>query len=146
MGLYNGHQISDALKESINEDASGEYMNKKVFVVEDDQDIREALAELLESEGYDVTTAENGQIGIDKLSQASQLPNLILLDLMMPVKDGFQFYAEKAADPNLSSVPVIVMSADGHILDKQKKLQAQAYIKKPVDIDHILNMVDQFCQ
>ncbi len=121
-------------------------MNKKVFVVEDDQDIREALAELLESEGYDVTTAENGQIGIDKLSQASQLPNLILLDLMMPVKDGFQFYAEKAADPNLSSVPVIVMSADGHILDKQKKLQAQAYIKKPVDIDHILNMVDQFCQ
>ena len=121
-------------------------MNKKVFVVEDDQDIREALAELLESEGYDVTTAENGQIGIDKLSQASQLPNLILLDLMMPVKDGFQFYAEKAADPNLSAVPVIVMSADGHILDKQKKLQAQAYIKKPVDIDHILNMVDQFCQ
>lgn len=121
-------------------------MNKKVFVVEDDQDIREALAELLESEGYDVTTAENGQIGIDKLSQASQLPNLILLDLMMPVKDGFQFYAEKSADPHLSSVPVIVMSADGHILEKQKKLQAQAYIKKPVDIDHILNMVDQFCQ
>lgn len=121
-------------------------MNKKVFVVEDDQDIREALTELLESEGYEVTTAENGQVGMDKLSAASQLPNLILLDLMMPVKDGFQFFAEKSADPTLSSVPVVIMSADGHILDKQKQLQAKAYIKKPVDIDHILKMVDLHCQ
>lgn len=121
-------------------------MNKKVFVVEDDQDIREALTELLESEGYDVTTAENGQVGIDKLSAASQLPNLILLDLMMPVKDGFQFFAEKTAHPILSSVPVVIMSADRHILDKQKKLQAKAYIKKPVDIDHILKVVDEHCQ
>lgn len=121
-------------------------MSKKVFVVEDDQDIREALTELLESEGYEVTTAENGQIGMDKLSAASQLPNLILLDLMMPVKDGFQFYAEKSANPIFSDVPVIVMSADGHILDKQKQMRAQAYIKKPVDIDHILRVVDQYCQ
>lgn len=121
-------------------------MSKKVFVVEDDQDIREALTDLLESEGYEVTTAENGQIGIDKLSAASHLPDVILLDLMMPIKDGFQFYAEKSAIPEFSDVPVIIMSADGHILDKQRQLKAQAYIKKPVDIDHILKVVDHYCQ
>lgn len=119
--------------------------HKKILLVEDDQDIRETLIELLESEGYEVVPAENGQIGLDKLSSAPTLPNLILLDLMMPVKDGFQFCAEKEANPKFANLPVVVMSADGHIRQNQLRVNARAYLKKPVDIYEILNIVEKFC-
>lgn len=117
--------------------------NKKILLVEDDQDIRDTLVELLEGEGYEVLFAENGQIGLDKLSQASQLPNLILLDLMMPVKDGFQFCAEKEANPKIAHLPVVVMSADGHIRENQLRVNAKAYLKKPLDIYEIINIVEK---
>ncbi len=117
--------------------------NKKILLVEDDQDIRETLVELLEGEGYEVLFAENGQIGLDKLSQSSQLPNLILLDLMMPVKDGFQFCAEKEANPKIAHLPVVVMSADGHIRENQLRVNAKAYLKKPLDIYEIINIVEK---
>ncbi len=120
-------------------------VNKKILLVEDDQDIRETLVELLEGEGYEVLFAENGQIGLDKLSETSELPNLILLDLMMPVKDGFQFCAEKEADPKIAHLPVVVMSADGHIRENQLRVNARAYLKKPLDIYEIINIVEKHC-
>jgi CheY-like chemotaxis protein len=120
-------------------------INKKILLVEDDQDIRETLIELLEGEGYEVIFAENGQVGLDKLSQVKMLPNLILLDLMMPIKDGFQFCAEKDADPKLAHLPVIVMSADGHIRENQKRVNASAYLKKPLDIYEIIEIVEKYC-
>ncbi|MBC7713535.1 MAG: response regulator, partial [Rhizobacter sp.] len=107
-------------------------INKRILLVEDDQDIRETLIELLEGEGYEVFFAENGQVGLDKLSQSTILPNLILLDLMMPIKDGFQFCAEKDANPLIAHLPVVVMSADGHIRENQQRVNARAYLKKPL--------------
>lgn len=120
-------------------------LNKKILLVEDDQDIRETLIELLEGEGYDVLFAENGQIGLDKLSETSSLPNLILLDLMMPVKDGFQFCAEKEANPKIAHLPVVIMSADGHIRENQQRVKATAYLKKPLDIYEIINVLEKYC-
>ena len=118
---------------------------KKILLVEDDQDIRETLIELLEGEGYEVISAENGQVGLDKLDQATSLPNLILLDLMMPIKDGFQFCAEKDTNPKIAHLPVVVMSADGHIRENQKRVNVSAYLKKPLDIYEIINIVNKFC-
>ncbi len=120
-------------------------INKKILLVEDDQDIRETLIELLEGEGYIVIFAENGQVGLDKLHDSTILPNLILLDLMMPIKDGFQFCAEKDANPKFAHLPVVVMSADGHIRENQKRVNVSAYLKKPLDIYEILAIVQKFC-
>lgn len=120
-------------------------ISKKILLVEDDQDIRETLIELLEGEGYEVLFAENGQVGLDILSQASSLPNLILLDLMMPIKDGFQFCAEKDANPKTAQVPVVIMSADGHIHENRHRVNARAYLKKPLDIYEIIDVVQKLC-
>lgn len=112
-----------------------------IYVIEDDEAIRESMIELLQSEGYRVLSASNGQVAIDYLSQAITLPDLILLDLMMPIKDGFQFCEEKALDPRIAHIPMIIMSADGHIEEKRKRAKVRDYLKKPVDIDEVLRVV-----
>lgn len=118
---------------------------KKILLVEDDQDIRETLVELLQEEGYEVFFAENGQAGLDRLSTIPTLPNLILLDLMMPIKDGFQFCLEKEANPKFAHLPVVVMSADGHIRENQQRVNACAYLKKPLDIYQVIDTVARCC-
>lgn len=119
-------------------------MSKKILIVEDDLDIRETLSELLVDEGYSVEVAENGQVAIDKLKNEHALPNVILLDLMMPVKNGFEFCKEKAVDNRLSHIPIIVMSADGHIRSSKDLLSAQAYLRKPLDIFEMLTAIDTY--
>lgn len=120
-------------------------MHKQVLIVEDDRAISDALSDLLESEGYSVKCAFNGQEGIDALNSLDHPPCVILLDLMMPVKDGFQFRIEQLKIPTFSEVPVVVMSADGNIREKKARIGAAEYIKKPVDIDTYLNVVKRFC-
>jgi len=120
-------------------------MKKKIFIVEDDEAIRESLIELLEGEGYEISAAEDGQVAIDHLQSMVELPNLILLDLMMPIKDGFQFCIEKEQNEKLSRIPVVIMSADGQIKEKQEQARASGYIRKPVDIDEILRAVRRHC-
>ncbi len=120
-------------------------VQKRILLVEDDQDIRETLVELLQEEGYEVFFAENGQEGLDKLSTLPALPNLILLDLMMPIKDGFQFCLEKDANPKFTHIPVVVMSADGLIKENQQRVNACAYLKKPLDIYHVIDIVARYC-
>ena len=114
---------------------------KLILVVEDDESIRESVVELLESENYHVAAATNGQEALDYLRSAPVLPNLVLLDLMMPVKDGFEFRTEMLADSRFDCVPVIVMSADGHMQEKKLRSSAREYLKKPVDIDDLLRAV-----
>ena len=120
-------------------------MSKTILVVEDDDDIRASVIELLEDEGYEVLEADNGQAALDKLYAASPAPNLVLLDLMMPVMDGFQFCAAKESDPRISAVPVVIMSADGHVKEKQQKTGASAYLKKPVEIEVMLAAIEKYC-
>src|SRR4051794_32625764 len=80
----------------------------RVLVVEDDASIRDALAQLLASEGYAVDTSENGARALDRLRSAAA-PDVIVLDLRMPVMDGWQFRAEQRRDPDLASIPVIAI-------------------------------------
>ena len=114
---------------------------KSVLVVEDDQSIRDLLKIALELDGYEVSTAENGQIALDLLPQMPK-PCLILLDLMMPVMDGWAFAAKLEKDVVLATIPVVIVSA---FSDKGKDIKAKAFIKKPVDLEALFLVVKKWC-
>lgn len=85
-------------------------MSCHVFVVEDDRDTREVLAEVLAIEGYQVTTATNGQEALELLHSHAVRPSVIVLDMLMPVMSGAELLGHLAHDPELSEVPVIALS------------------------------------
>ena len=118
-------------------------MSKTVLIVEDDPDIRMNLEELLDSEGYHVYVAENGQVALDVLASKNPLPNLIILDLTMPVMDWFQFRERQLADSRFKEIPIAIMTADGHVDDKRLRTKAAAGLHKPADIYAILEMVNR---
>jgi len=112
---------------------------QSVIVVEDDPDIREAICEMLELEGYPTVAFENGKEALERLHE-SQNPGLIILDLMMPVMNGVQFLRARQSDETLSEIPCFVVSAVG----KQKEIireGAQGFLRKPVDARDILAVV-----
>jgi signal transduction histidine kinase len=113
---------------------------RTLLVVEDDADIREALDGLLSMEGFRVTGCSNGREALDWLRHASK-PDLILLDLMMPVMDGWQFRVAQKDDPELSRIPVLALSADATA--KAAAIDADAYLKKPVDYETLIDTIDR---
>ena len=121
-------------------DASANGHERSILIVEDDLDVREALTQVLEFEGYAVAGVTNGQEALDRL-RAGEHPSLILLDLMMPVMDGLQFRAAQMRDPSLAHIPVIVISADGKVDQKVASLGVAGYMKKPLDVDSLLALI-----
>ncbi len=119
---------------------------KHILIVEDDQFIRNSMLELVESVGCSAAAVGNGREAINYLNECSVLPNLILLDLMMPVMDGFEFRVEQQKDPKICGIPVVIMSADGHVADKQARTSAYDYLKKPFELESILAIVEKVCQ
>ena len=115
--------------------------SRHVLLVEDDADIREGFRELLQSEGLQVTVAANGLEALARLDEGKPLPDVILLDLMMPVMDGFAFRARQRADPRIARIPVVVISADPRLDARHDVLDARAYLTKPCDIDLLIAMV-----
>lgn len=110
----------------------------KILVVEDNDDVREMMAVTLELEGHTVDTAVNGRDALEKL-RTGKKPALILLDLMMPVMNGWELRRALQEDPELRMVPVVVVSAaTGEIV---KKTAADAFLPKPVDMDRLLDVV-----
>jgi CheY-like chemotaxis protein len=113
----------------------------RILVVEDDPSIREALAELLTEEGYAVASAANGAEAL-ALLELEAPPSLILLDLMMPVMDGWAFRSAQRRDPRLSRIPVLVLSAsrvgDG---GPEAELAADAFLQKPFDLEALVGFV-----
>lgn len=117
---------------------------REVMIVEDDEDLREALVPVLQYEGYSVASAANGREAIDRLRRGEK-PCVILLDLMMPVMDGSQFRSAQLEDPALASIPVIIVSADGSVRQKAAALGVVGYVRKPIDLDVLLDMIKQHC-
>lgn len=115
-----------------------------VLIVEDDFDVRDTLGMTLEAEGYRVEGAANGQEAIERLQRADP-PCLILLDLMMPVMDGWEFRAAQLRDPTLARIPVVVISADGSVARKASALGVAGYLRKPLDFDALLQTVRRHC-
>jgi CheY-like chemotaxis protein len=114
-----------------------------VLIVEDDADLREMMAQLLAIEGYNAETVANGRAALDYLRKGD-FPEVILLDLMMPVMDGWEFRRRQREDPQLAKVPVVVLSA----LDPARAadLGGAAVLKKPLDFDRLLELVRQYCR
>ena len=113
-----------------------------IFIVEDDVDTREMLETLLELEGYRVETAANGRQALERLNQGLRA-SVILLDLMMPVMDGWQFRREQRRDAALASIPVIAVSAAGK--ERLQRIDADSYVSKPVDFDELLEKITACC-
>ncbi len=118
-------------------------MTKNILVVEDDTSIRELLVELLESEGYAVSSAVNGLEGLKYLENKGQ-PDLILIDLMMPVMDGYTFRTEQLKNPLWAQIPTVVMSAEANAKEKMKNFNITAFLSKPVELDTILKTVSRY--
>lgn len=113
-----------------------------ILIVEDDDDIRNALTDLLQEEGYHTEAAVNGRDALEKLGEISK-PCLVLLDMMMPIMNGRQFLDEIMKDSQLAPIPVLIVSA---IADKANTEGSVGFLKKPIDIDVVLNVVAQYCR
>jgi len=118
---------------------------RMVLVVDDDAAIREALSDLLGDEGYRVATATNGAEALTLLRPPEELrPCVILLDLMMTVMSGQEFYAEQQRDPDLATIPIVVISADGNLALKAAAFGGQ-FLSKPVRLETVLGVLDRLC-
>jgi signal transduction histidine kinase len=113
-------------------------MGTRLLLVEDDVSIRSALAEMLGDEGFTVTTADNGRDALDQLRSGTP-PDVIVLDLMMPVMDGWEFRVEQRADPLLATIPLLAMSAD--LSAKARAIAADGYVRKPIDFPDLLRQI-----
>ena len=119
-------------------------VNKKILVVEDDADIRECLQEALEMIGYPSHACCNGREALELLENI-EAPSLILLDLMMPVMNGHEFCEVKKTNPKIADIPVVVVSADGNLSQKAKKLGVDGAITKPVDFAILIQITRKYC-
>jgi len=117
-----------------------------VLVVDDDEDIRLAMSDTLEAEGYAVLLAENGLDALAKLRASSALPNLILLDLMMPKMDGWGFCAAQRQDAALAPIPVVIVSADSRVTQKAAELGVAGSLAKPVRVADLVAAIERFSQ
>lgn len=117
---------------------------RTVLIVDDDFDVRETLADVLRDEGYQVAVAVDGVDALEYL-RANEAPALILLDWMMPRMDGAQFRLEQQKDPKMASVPVVLLTADVRTSEKARSLNAEAYLKKPVKLEALLEAVALHC-
>jgi CheY-like chemotaxis protein len=115
-----------------------------ILIVEDDDDIREAMAVFLETEGYRVVQARDGEEALRHL-RSSERFCLVLLDLFMPVKNGWEFRAEQLNDPAIAHVPVVIISADRSAPQKAANLGAIGCMVKPIDFTRLLDTVATHC-
>jgi DNA-binding response OmpR family regulator len=112
-------------------------MGKKILLADDEDDIKIILKMFLETKGYTVCTAFDG---LDAIDQArNEAPDAILLDIMMPLIDGFEVCKKLKADPSTAKIPVIMLSAASHSESVQKGLDAGAvdYLVKPFEPEHL---------
>ncbi|MFP2961691.1 response regulator [Myxococcus sp. 1LA] len=110
---------------------------KRLLIVDDELAIVEALQDILSVEGYDIVTAFNGAEGLHRMADAR--PDLVLLDLMMPVMDGREMLRRMREDPGLQGIPVVVMSA-GRISDEERRSSAR-FLAKPFELDVLLDTI-----
>jgi CheY-like chemotaxis protein len=121
-----------------------------IVVVDDDNDVREAICEILHGEGYATTAATNGQEAIEWLRSSSERPELIILDLMMPVMDGWTFLSGIESDPRLKNIPVAMMSAHPSIRTELMRARnandpIRLLLPKPLHVLRLLSTVRTLC-
>ncbi len=113
-----------------------------ILVVDDDPDIRDSLREVLEDEGYEVACVGNGREALDHLKAANPRPCVILLDLMMPVMDGWQFRREQKLDADIAGIPLVVITATGK---RPVLIDAAELVMKPLDLTQLFEAIARYC-
>lgn len=120
----------------------------KILTVDDDEDIRSSISERLELEGFKTVWAKNGRVALEylKATRDEELPHLILLDYMMPIMNGQEFCKEKSKLQRLATIPVVMMTASGNLVNVMDKIDGNAdgYMSKPMDDETIVKMVRHF--
>jgi CheY-like chemotaxis protein len=117
----------------------------RIAVVEDEEMIRETIVEFLGDQGYEAFGAVHGRDALDKLTNGERRPCLILLDLMMPVMDGWAFRAQQLQTPGLTDIPVVVFSAYPDANKTASELGAVDYLPKPVNLTRLLDVIERHC-
>jgi CheY-like chemotaxis protein len=115
-----------------------------ILVVDDKAEIRSLISELLAEEGYTVAQATNGREALAYLRTAPTLPSVIILDLMMPLMDGWDFLRARQGNPVIWAIPTVVIS-DLHTFAAAKVLGAQECLLKPLDLDRFVALVQRYC-
>ena len=118
-------------------------MKSDVLLIDDEPDLRECIAELLEGEGYKVKQAENGKAALEIL-KTGHTPRVIVLDYMMPVMDGKTFCEHAAKDGHISSIPIILLTAANVPEDITATMKVAAQLEKPIHIDKFLAAVKSY--
>jgi CheY-like chemotaxis protein len=116
-----------------------------ILIIEDNLDLRVTLSLFLEDLGYPTVRAANGLEALSQL-RSTPLPGLILLDLIMPVMNGWVFRAEQRQDPQLSAIPIVVISGADGTHRQAVALNAVACLGKPIDLNTLLALVTQYCR
>jgi CheY-like chemotaxis protein len=117
----------------------------RILVVEDDDIIRDTLLDFLDDNGYQAEGAVHGADALAKLQGADVSTCLIVLDLMMPVMDGQTFREEQLRDPNLSTIPVVVISAYKDVAATVRAMKVDSYLPKPLKLGEFLSVVQRHC-
>lgn len=116
-----------------------------VLIVEDDEDIRDSLADFLADHGYRTAAAVNGQDALDKLSTGAAPPTAIILDLMMPVMDGRSFREAQLQTPALAKIPVILVTAHHETSQSWIDPTLADRLPKPLNLPALLETLQRIC-
>jgi CheY-like chemotaxis protein len=119
-------------------------MAREILIVEDDTALREALTQVLSDEGYDLLSARDGLEAVNCLKRGHR-PDVILLDLSMPVVNGWEFRMFQKREPEVADIPVILITAGGYSRDEVAWLEPSALIHKPLNLPHLLEVVRRHC-
>jgi CheY-like chemotaxis protein len=122
----------------------GRLAQRRILIVEDEPYVRDVIAEYLERAGYVVDEAGSGVQALECMR--SVMPDLVLLDLGLPVMSGPDFVAAVRQEPRLASAAVVVLSGQSDLADEAAHLGARASLAKPVDLDVLLAVVDRVSQ
>ncbi|MDB4981340.1 MAG: cheY [Myxococcales bacterium] len=117
---------------------------KTVLLIEDDRDICAAVIDILADEGFETIAVANGVEGLERLRSSGPRPFLIVLDLMLPVMDAWQFRSAQIADAAIADIPVVIFSADPKIAKHADELGAAGVIRKPPNLEEMLEIVMRF--
>jgi CheY-like chemotaxis protein len=118
-------------------------MSQQILIVEDDAPLREALSQVLSDEGYELSSARDGLEAVNFLKKGNR-PDVILLDLSMPVVNGWEFRMFQKRDPDLARIPVILITAGGYTREEVAWLEPSALLPKPIDLPILLSTIRKF--
>jgi CheY-like chemotaxis protein len=114
-----------------------------ILIIDDDREVRAALEESLGDEGYAVVSASDGDEALSRLRGMAEKPDVLILDLMMPKLDGWQFRQQQLSDPELAGIATVVLTADQSAQPESIRGERVVFVRKPVHLDKLLDAIER---